>query len=277
LLYVPAGVFLMGTTEGDERSQPVHEVELSAFYVAKHETTVAQFERFVRATGYRTTAEKAKDTSHPNVDLTWVDTVVGGTWREPHQARERAPENHPVVRMSWDDAYQYARWAGLDLPTEAQWERAAAWDPRTQHARRYAWGDELPAPGARVGNVSDETHHRSLPRAPYFAGYDDGYDLEAPVGSFPAGQSPCGAFDMTGNVKEWCSDGSNEDRLPAYPSFRVKDPHCGATEAPFKTCRGGSYDDGPASSRCAWRLIEPRSFSYTLVGFRCVRPASETR
>jgi serine/threonine-protein kinase len=278
LLYVPPGVFLMGA---DDLSNcgPVHEVELSGYFIGKYEVTNDQYAEFVHAASYRTTAEEEKAAkSELGVAAAeqekWTGRPLRGTWRDPHGEGRVAPGDHPVVCVSWDDAMAYVKWARLTLPTEAQWERAAAWDPVAKKARRYSWGDFVPGKGSpRVGNlgdrafIADETF-TEFDRRPseHFSDYVDGYAFLSPVGEFPDGVAPCGAMDMTGNASEWCRDGW--DASP-YERLRLIDP-CGRTDANEHVVRGGSFFDGPTSSLAAFRTGLPRSGYTFYIGFRVV-------
>src|SRR3989338_4336712 len=145
MVLVPAGEFIMGSGEGHDDEQPAHRVYLDRFLIDIHEVTNAQFERFVQRSGYQ----------------------PQGPWR-----RGDGPEKgqHPVRFVTWYDADAYARWAGKQLPTEAQWEKAA----RGTRGYVYPWGNEwLPDMSRRAGT-----------------------DAPMPVGSFPAEASPYGCLDM---------------------------------------------------------------------------------
>jgi formylglycine-generating enzyme required for sulfatase activity/serine/threonine protein kinase len=287
LIYIAPGVFLMGSDEGPENERPVHEVELSGYFIGQCEITNEQFKAFADGMHYTTTAEEEKSRSSdfdiPDFDrkkLEWIGAPRGGTWRDPHHLGKVAPANDPVVTVSWKDAQEYLRWAGLVLPTEAQWERACAWDPKTKKARRYSWGDYVPGKDSpRVANVADRAfltapdfaNARETSRV-YFSDYDDGFDFLAPVGSFPAGASPCGALDMIGNAGEWCRDGWDGDPLnpPHYPNTRVKDPCSGTADAALRASRGGSFLDGPDTSRAQFRWGFPPTLFVYQMGFRAV-------
>jgi formylglycine-generating enzyme required for sulfatase activity/predicted Ser/Thr protein kinase len=262
LLFVAPGPFLMGSEGEDERERPVHEVELSGYFVGKLEATVGGFERFVRATGHVTGAEKRGSgrvlTSGGELE------APGATWRDPEGTGHPAGKEMPVAQVSWDDAAAYCEWAGLVLPTEAQWEKACAWDPRAGKSRRYSWGDELAsAVSGKVGNVMDETFKRRWPNTNGFDGYDDGYEKMAPVGSFPDGASAYGALDMTGNVSEWCRDAYGETFYATGPRL---DPFCGVGAQ--RIVRGGNFAYGPKSARARRRgVANPETVSENL-GFR---------
>jgi formylglycine-generating enzyme required for sulfatase activity len=235
LLWIAPGEFRMGSDEGRRNERPVHRVKLSGYFIGKLEVTVAQYTRFCAATG-----------------------------RPPRPGTHVA--NLPASGNSWFDADAYCRWAGLALPTEAQWERAAGWDPALGRARVYAWGDEELGPGSpRVANVADETLLRVVPTTNpdrIFKGYDDGAANVCAVGSYPLGKSPCGALDMTGNISEWCQDWLDNDFYARSP---LEDP---LNETPGRSgarvLRGGN--NAPFQAENTGDKWQPR------VAFRQSRP-----
>ncbi len=220
MVWVPAGEFLMGSTddEGVRDERPQRKVYLDGYWMYKTEVTVAQYRKFCEATN-----------------------------REMPEAPEWGwKEDHPVVNVSWQDAADYARWAGASLPTEAQWEKAA----RGTDGRVFPWGNEWDA-GACANSVS--------------------WSLKGtkPVGSCPAGASPYGCVDMAGNAWEWCADWYDE----AYygneaPSRNPPGPASGG----YRVLRGGSwYDVSYGSFRCAYRYYCLPDYRYNNSGFRCSR------
>jgi serine/threonine-protein kinase len=268
LVFVPAGTFLMGSAEGDEDERPVHEVHLSAYFLGKYELEASRFEAFVEASGYVTTAEEEGG----GIVLTPPGLVMVRTssWRYPEGDGRAPAPGDPVCQVSWNDAHAYLAWAGLTLPTEAQWERAAGWDANAHRALRYSWGDETPSATSRLlGNLTDEAIKRGFPRAAIFEGYDDGYPKRSPVGTFPLGASPVGALDMTGNVAEWCEDGYDETFFARSPR---DDPVRSIEGLKFHVTRGGCFQDPPKDLRLASRNKgEALEYNETL-GFRVALP-----
>jgi formylglycine-generating enzyme required for sulfatase activity len=272
LVYVPPGDFVQGTGEPNlpTPSGPPHLVRLSGYFLGKLEVTNAQFAEFVRKTNHRTRAEELGSATALAADGTHWVVQKGITWRDPF-GQGTPPPNHPVVLVSWRDAVAYCQWAHLRLPSESQWERAAAWDARAGRARRYAWGNDPPGRGsAPVANVCDDSFLRVYPlRAPNsFAGYEDGYARLAPVGSFPLGASPVGALDMTGNVFELCADGWDPD---FYSKSPFVDPQASSEGATAHCGRGGGWADFPPYSLAANRLPVDQDRVGVYIGFRVAR------
>ncbi|HZU96809.1 MAG TPA: bifunctional serine/threonine-protein kinase/formylglycine-generating enzyme family protein [Planctomycetota bacterium] len=264
LVFVPAGVFPMGRSEKvDGRMNnelPAHEVELSAYFLGKLELTLGQFAAFVGSASHVTTAEAAH---------------ASPTWRT---LADVLSPTHPVSLVSWDDARAYCKWAGLRLPTEAEWERAASWDAKRRRKLRYAWGDEEPGTSQRrLGNLPDESLHRAVPGTlDWFRGYDDGFAHSAPVGSFPDGASPVGALDMTGNVSEWVEDRYDEQFYLVCtfaPGGRTKDPLCSEEAWTGRIARGGSFFNYRSELWTVARNHFSNGEYYDNVGFRVARAA----
>jgi formylglycine-generating enzyme required for sulfatase activity len=229
MVFVPAGEFLMGSNDSrsDPDERPVHRVYLDAFWIDKYEVTNERFERFTKATKYVTEDEKA-------------DWMNWRTFFEPGQ------ENDPVRWVNFPDIAAYARWAGKQLPTEAQWEKAA----RGTDGRPYPWGTKWD--GSRL-NLADC------------------FCVVTKVGTYAAGMSPYGAHDLLGNVREWCRDWYD----PHYYSHSPRRNPTGPPSGKARVCRGGAWDmvDGSIGYRVfARQSVRPQGGD-DLTGFRCVRPA----
>ncbi len=220
MLRIPGGTFRMGSDKHYPEEAPVHSVTVDAFWIDRTPVTNQQFKEFVRATGHVTVAEIVPDPkdypgalphmlyagslvfsppSHP-VSLgnwsQWWTFLRGANWRHPYGPKSsiNVLDSHPVVHVAYADALAYARWAGKDLPTEAEWEFAARGGLKEAE---FAWGDEF-APGGRylANTWQGEFPHQNL--------CDDGYARTSPVNAFPP--NGYGVSDMIGNVWEWTSD-----------------------------------------------------------------------
>ncbi|MBI2943033.1 MAG: SUMF1/EgtB/PvdO family nonheme iron enzyme [Candidatus Wallbacteria bacterium] len=252
LILVPAGSFTMGSTGGEQDERPARTVSLGAFLIGRCEVTNEQFARFAEATGYRTTAERRGE------EL---------TFRHPLGAR--LPwwgPGHPAVRLSWEDGDSYARWAGLRLPSEAEWERAA----QATGDAEFPWGAQAPAAtNPARGNFADESARRANPGWQIIPGLDDGFAYTAPVGSFPAGASACDSLDMAGNALEWCLDWYDAE---AYASTPARDPR-GPREGRTRVLRGGSWKSTQPALRTASRYHDKPGAHADHYGLRVARSA----
>ena len=274
MVYVPAGEFEMGSSDNDvdyalglcneyhgdcsrdwfEDEQPAHMVELNAFWIDQTEVTVAQFRAFAQATGHSTTAEQERQA------WVWVEgegdwqQVEGADWQHPQGPASRAEEDHPVVQVSWDDAAAYCEWSGARLPTEAEWEYAA----RGPEGYVYPWGNTFDSERVNYCDANCPTGWND-------PGTDDGYAYTAPVGSYPGGQSWCGAHDLAGNVREWMADWHDSNYYARSPGENPAGPASGVS----RVVRGGMWGNETSSVRSAGR-----DRGYVVVdtdGFRCAR------
>jgi gamma-glutamyl hercynylcysteine S-oxide synthase len=175
----------------------------------------------------------------------------GGWVRTRFGVREAVPPAEPVVHVSFHEAQAYAAWAGKRLPTEAEWEKAARFDPATGRSRRYPWGDEDPTPEhANLG----QRHLRP-----------------AEVGAYPAGASPLGVEQLIGDVWEWTSSD-----FAGYPGFEVF-PYPEYSRVFFgptyKVLRGGSFGTDAVACRGTFRNWDHPIRRQIFSGFRCARDA----
>jgi formylglycine-generating enzyme len=262
MVLIPAGEFTMGSDHGLEDEAPSRKVRLSAFYIDTHEVKNSEFERFVQATGYVTTAERpprAKD--FPGVPLkdlvpgsgvfkgeAW-SFVPGASWRHPEGPGSslKGKEEHPVVQVSYEDAEAFAKWAGKRLPTEAEWEYAAKY--KTEKSE-FVWG---------LNDISE-----TKPEANIWQGQfpeknlnADGFETTAPVGQFAS--TGVGLHDIAGNVWEWTSDWYH----PEASKHSTGDNPTGPAE---------SFD--PAEPKIAKRVIKGGSFLCSRSGCRGYRPSA---
>lgn len=271
------------TRIGDDRfypeEKPIRTVRVDGFWIDDHEVTNAEFSAFTSATGYVTLAEKAPTTDEfPDADpellaagsgvfrrlsrdesaepLSWWRWVPGATWRRPLGPESTIEDklNHPVVHVAYADAMAYAKWADKDLPTEAEWERAARGG---LSGAVFPWGDDLKPNGRYAANTWQGEF-------PYEDGGFDGFIGTSPVRSYPA--NGYGLFDVAGNVWEWTKDTGTPD--PAT----VADTRNGSQR--FAVLKGGSFlcaDDYCRRYRPAARLVNPDDTTTNHIGFRCVR------
>ena len=262
MVLVPAGEFIMGTSQSQlqkivqgrndanllrevfTHEQPQHRVYLDSFYIDKYEVTNEQYKKFVDATGYVTDAEKQGWGYLWDGSNEWP-RPKGASWRAPHGhgSSIRRKDNHPVVQVSYNDALAYLEWAGKRLPTEAEWEKAA----RGIDGRLYPWG-----------NRWDPTHLNSWEAGPH---------RTTPVGSYPKGASPYGAYDMVGNVWEWVFDWYH----PRYyhTSRKWSNPR-GPADGKHRVLRGACWLNQKHVTRCAHRdnYVTVPDFRIHLGGFR---------
>ena len=236
---------------------PSHRVFLDPFYIDTYEVTNARFQQFVQATGYRTQAEREGGGKIRTGAKTWAQ-VPDANWRAPRgQGSSIAGlEAHPVVQVSWHDAKAYCAWAGKRLPTEAEWEKAA----RGTDGRLYPWGNQ--SDGSRV-NFCD----RNCPFEWKDDSVDDGYGSTAPVGSYEAGRSPYGTYDMAGNVWEWVADRYDAGYYQRSPARNPPGPSSGAQVG----LRGGSWLYDALAFRTTVRSGVPPDRRNDNIGLRCVR------
>lgn len=271
LVVVPLGDFMMGAAAGEvdasAEEQPQHRVHFErGFAMSRFEVTVAQFRRFVDATGY---VSRATQRGHSLAYDTRSGNFVRGSgidWRSGYDGRQGA-DNFPVIHVTARDAEAYAAWlseqtgAHYRLPSEAEFEYTL----RAGGTGRYPWGNGAPPMGegnlAGSKDVSPQGRHWNNA----FLGYGDGWWGPAPVGSF-AGNA-FGLYDMDGNVSEWVADCWHKGyrRAPANGAAWVN-PGCRN-----RMHRGGAWSSAPLQVRSAWRAAGGVDVANALVGFRLVR------
>lgn len=236
---VPAGAFLMGSDpsqdpQASDEEKPQHWVTLSAYQLARFPVTVAEYACFVRA-GH---AEPQRYEYAPaNVVVDW--------------ATQMRRLDHPVVCVSWHDAVAYAAWLATAtgqlwrLPSEAEWEKTARWDPAQGRSRIYPWGDTFDQNRANTS--------------------ESGLGTTTPVGSYPTGASPCGAQDLAGNVWEWTSS-----LYGPYP-YNPGDGRERADAPGSRVLRGGTWFYAAGRARAAYRIWHAPTDFVATGGFRLAR------
>ncbi|HOA25262.1 MAG TPA: SUMF1/EgtB/PvdO family nonheme iron enzyme [Aggregatilineales bacterium] len=240
MVLVPGGTFLMGGGP----AEPAHEVTLDAFYIDRYEVSQEQWQQCV--------VEGACLPPSPTGDEPGEDTYGLAEFAR-----------HPVTNINWQNANAYCRWRGGALPTEAQWEMAARWNPVTGAVSIYPWGDEWDAARLNTCDASCPLEEANLDT-------DDGWRQTAPVDSFPEGASPVGAFNMVGNVAEWIADWYAEDYYENAPAKNPTGPESG-TE---RVVRGGAWNiaDPALFDARARSSFDPTNGSPG-IGVRCIIPA----
>ena len=281
MVLLPGGEFLMGTDERigypADGEGPAHAVTLRPFWMDPFTVTNSRFRRFVEATGYTTDAERFGwsfvfagllpddfGDTRGVVAAPWWRQVDGAYWQHPEGPQSRIDDRagHPVVHVSWRDASVYCDWAGVRLPTEAEWEYAARGG---LEQKRYPWGDELTPGGAHRCNIWQG-------RFPAVNSCEDGYDGTAPVDVFPP--NGFGLYNMAGNVWEWCSDWFS----PRYYIDSPANSPPGPAEGTHRVIRGGSYlchESYCFRYRVAARSANTPDTSTGNTGFRVVRDGGE--
>jgi iron(II)-dependent oxidoreductase len=235
---VPGGEFVLGVDVDDEpwsldNERPAHIVDVPAFRIARFPVTNAEFQEFIDNAGYDTKAWWSAAGWQHRLDaglerpLFWSDDGS----RIRFGFVEDVPPDEPVQHISFHEAEAYAAWAGARLPTEAEWEKACAWDPVARRRRRWPWGDAPPTPD-RVNLGGDGLR-------------------PAPVGAYPRGASAYGVEQMIGDIWEWTAS-----PFLAWPGFApmlyatYSEPFFGQD---YRVLRGGSWAVGASTIRPSFR------------------------
>jgi formylglycine-generating enzyme required for sulfatase activity len=258
---IRGGIFLMGAEQGFPDERPPHRVRVRAFVMDAKEVTVGQFASFVRATSYRTEAERFGWSGVFDLAVQAWTRRDGATWNHPEGPDSGAPPEEPVTQVSWNDAATYCRWSGGRLPTEAEWEFAARGG---LEGKRYAWGDDLRPGGRPVANWW-QGHFPDHDTA------EDGFAGRAPVASFPP--NGYGLYDVAGNVWEWCADRYGPYAVAQGESV---DPR-GPAEGTDRVMRGGSWmcsENFCSRYRVAARSHATPDTGLNNLGFRCAVDAT---
>jgi formylglycine-generating enzyme required for sulfatase activity len=230
MVYVPPGEFIMGVNEGEDPEAFSHEGPRHkhlipyGYYIGRYETTWREYRAFCQAAKRRV-----------------PDTPSYG-----------ARDDYPIANVDWQESVDFCTWAGLALPTEAEWEKAS----RGIDGRKYPWGN-APAP------APDLCHWEENPSSK---------DRPVTGGTYPKGVSPFGACEMSGNMYEWCADWYQKDVYKRYARGDTKPPETG-TE---RVKRSGCFWNAAVKMRCARRDSFDPSERHEAVGFRPVKRAVES-
>jgi formylglycine-generating enzyme required for sulfatase activity len=299
MVWIPGGTFWMGCADCNmPDALPVHLVTVNGFWMDATPVTNAQFAEFVKATRYKTIAERQPNPrdypgarpellvagsavfiAPPNdVDLDnylqWWRYEPGANWQHPEGKNSsiKGREDHPVVHIAWDDAAAYAKWAGKRLPTEAEYEFAARGGLDRQ---RYAWGNELKPGGKWPANIWQGKFPATNTR-------EDAYASTSPVKAFPP--NGYGLYDVGGNVWQWCADWYRPDYFAAQAASTTRNPQGpGDSYDPQepgiakRVQKGGSFLC--SDQYCVRYLVGSRGkgavdSGSSNVGFRCIKPVS---
>ncbi len=252
--WIPGATFTMGGDARLPEEGPPREVTLPGFWLATHEVTNDQFAAFVQATGYRTLAERnppplpgappdmlkpgsAVFTVPDAANPAWWRWVVGAQWRHPSGPASAIAGRQPVVQIGYEDALAYAEWAKKALPSEEQWELAAA----TGGANRH---EPVDAQGKPLANFYQGV----------FPARDlgtDGFVGRAPVGCFPADRH--GVHDLIGNVWEWTTSAINpESNIIKGGSFLCAANYC----ARYRPAARQFQERGLGTDHIGFRLVD---------------------
>ena len=255
---VPAGPFTMGTSTEPwalDNERPAHQVHVDAFAIDTVPVSNGAYREFVDSGGYDTrrwwsdAGWRHRTEAGLVAPLNWHRDADGTWWRTRFGVVEPVPADEPVYHVSHHEATAYARWAGRRLPTEAEWEKAARFDPTTGRSRRYPWGDDDPT--AEHANLG-QRHLRP-----------------APVGSYPAGASPLGVRQLIGDVWEWTS--SDFGGYPGFAAFPYREYSEVFFGAEYAVLRGGSFGTDAAACRGTFRNWDYPIRRQIFAGFRCAR------
>ncbi|ABG03657.1 protein of unknown function DUF323 [Rubrobacter xylanophilus DSM 9941] len=260
MVLVPGGAFIMGTDDRAralDNERPAHEVELPPFYIDRLPVTNREYLGFVEDGGYR--REELWDPEgwewireeRISAPKHWYQKEPHDWWTECFGFDQPLRPDAPVMHVSWYEADAYARWAGKRLPTEAEWEKAASWDPEEGTKRLFPWGDEPPTPER--------------------ANLDQLAFRPAEVGAYPAGASPCGALGMVGDVWEWTA--TEFSGYPGFESFPYREYSEVFFDEGYMVLRGGSFATRPCAIRNTFRNWDFPIRRQLFVGFRCARDA----
>jgi sulfatase modifying factor 1 len=238
MVMVPAGKFPMGVPSGDRDGgrdeYPRHEVFVDTFVIDKFEVTNGRYWEFVKATGHRV----PQNPTNPTRNL----------WEGGHITDSVA--ERPVINVDWFDAEAYCAWAGKRLPTEAEWEKAA----KGTSDRRFPWG-----------NVEPTAKHLNYNQRWI------GEKTLMPVGSYEAGRSPYGVYDMAGNVWEWVHDWYDAHYYEKSPERNPKGPKAGSK----KVIRGAGWQNETPTVRIFTRVESDPTVRNESTGFRCATDAPQ--
>ena len=259
MVFFPGGEVRLGTDDRSaayDNERPRHAFRLAPFWIDVTPVTNGQYVAFMEAGGYRRrelwTEAGWSWLAEAGVSSPkhWTEDAAGWRTRTMDIVRPLDPAR-PVCHVSWHEAQAYARFAGKRLPTEAEWEAAASWDPAAGIQRLHPWGDQ--------------------PWSPELANLDQlAFDM-APVGAYPRNVSPIGCYGMIGDVWEWTA--SDFRAYPGFEAFPYREYSEAFFGTEYKVLRGGSWATRPGAVRSTFRNWDYPIRRQIFSGFRCARDA----
>jgi iron(II)-dependent oxidoreductase len=255
MLTIPTGPFPLGAVSNGfvyDNELPAHTVELAAFKIARLLTTNEEYADFIASGGYERREFWSDEGWAFREQENWTSPLYwkrdGKCWRvQTMFEEEELKPDHPVTGVSWYEAEAYTRFRGLRLPTEAEWEKAASWNPARERKQKFGSND--------------------TPPAPFSLNFDFRYWSTTPVGSFSASASPYGCLDMLGNLWEWTND-----PFSGYPGFEAF-PYTEYSQLWFdgdhRVLKGGSWATRAPILRVSFRNFFRRHFRLGFAGLRC--------
>ena len=246
-VFIPAGIVDTGSHKGLPAERPIRRYSVKSFYMSEHPITVDQFREFIKASKYKTEAERFGNSGVFSFSEQRWYMQDGAYWEYPAGPnKEKAKDDHPVTQVSWNDAVAYATWKGERLPTEIEWEHAARNGKNSRHI--YPWGNEIEVKGKHQANVWQG-------KFPFKNTNEDGFLMTSPVKHFS--KTSLGLYDMAGNVWEWTDSEYREENSEL-----------------MKTIKGGSFlcePDFCHGYRVSSRMGTTPETSLMHTGFRTVK------
>lgn len=245
MVYIPAGIFTMGGDVGEPDEGPIHQAYLDAYWMDLTEITNGMYALCVEAGGCLPPVDTS---SYTHMDY----------FGNPRYG------DFPVIFVDWGMANAYCEWAGVRLPSEAEWEKAA----RGENALLFPWGEEWDVRKYKRLNFAD----KSNPELASDLSANDGYRDTAPVRSFPTGKSPYGIYDLAGNVWEWIADWYDPLYYTYSPLENPRGPEGPTQEITMRSTRGGGWVAANENVFHTFNRhgVVAESVSSS-IGFRCAR------
>jgi len=252
----PGGLVTIGTNDRStayDNERPLHDVELKPFLLDRAPVTNGRYLEFMHERGYQRhefwSEQGRRWLAESGVESPKYWTRDGDRWMNRVMDLTREVDaDRPVCHVCYYEAEAFARWDGKRLPTEFEWEAAASWDPATQSARTFPWGNSADAELANIDQLSFDT---------------------APIGTFTGNVSPGGCYGMIGDVWEWTS--SDFSGYPGFESFPYREYSEEFFGTEYKVLRGGSWATRTGAIRNTFRNWDYPIRRQIFSGFRCAR------